>query len=297
MSGGVTVLVIGGTGKTGQFTVHELLNGKWPSADAPQKVTVRLLARSAQKVKQMFPNYSEEQLEIIEGDISDTLSVGRAVNGADYVVLTVTSEHLFKFAELLGIKSFSKQHPFHVELQGGKAVIDAARSARVKHFVFCSSVGVTHPWGIAAILINTIASLAIAYKYPVEDYLRRSGIPYTIVRPGGLSDKKEGVAKNIKVEQGDKAMGGMISRVQTGRIFAKVLADPNAMGKTFECWEDASGKPYEALAFDSLARDDLKSLPNADKLRSQHVFAARFSFVLLVGGLGGGLFYLIRKFI
>jgi uncharacterized protein YbjT (DUF2867 family) len=292
----VTVLVVGGTGKTAQFTVHELLNGKWPSAAAPEKVTVRILSRDANKVRKMFPNYSEEQLEVVEGTLTDSLAVGRAVNGVDYVVLSVTAEHIGKLGETLGVVSPSSTHPLYVELQGAKALIDAAKSAKVKHFVFCSSCKVTQPWHPITILINALASFPLAYKIPVEHHLRNSGIPYTIVRPGGLSDKKEGVAKRIVLSQGDVG-GGMISRVQTGRLFAKVLANPTAYSKTFECWEADNGKAYEDLAFDGLKADDLKKMPDPDALVSKHHFATRATLIGVILSVTGAIFWVGKRLI
>ena len=51
---------------------------------------------------------------------------------------------------------------------------------------------ITRPTHPIAIFINTIAKNALGWKALSENYLRESGLNYIIVRPGGLSEDRDG---------------------------------------------------------------------------------------------------------
>ena len=61
-----------------------------------------------------------------------------------------------------------------IEIQHGKAAIDAAKAAGVDHFIFVSVVD--------AELVNEHV-IHFRTKVVIEDYLRKSGIPFSILRP------------------------------------------------------------------------------------------------------------------
>jgi uncharacterized protein YbjT (DUF2867 family) len=64
-------------------------------------------------------------------------------------------------------------HPGLVDDEGNRRMIDAASQAGVGHIVFISVAPVA---GQSTTLFATL-------KYGVEDYLRGSGVPYTVLRP------------------------------------------------------------------------------------------------------------------
>jgi len=65
--------------------------------------------------------------------------------------------------------------------------------------------------------------------------LRSSGVPYTIVRPGGLSNAEGGKAE-LTYSQGDlpKRSPGTVSRTDVAAICVAALAAPAAQNTTFE---------------------------------------------------------------
>ena len=79
---------------------------------------------------------------------------------------------------------------------GAKNQIDAAKAAGIKHFVFVSSMGGTDSTNF----LNTIGRIdgdelsgnILLWKRKAEEYLISSGMRYTIVHPGGLTDKPGG---------------------------------------------------------------------------------------------------------
>lgn len=62
----------------------------------------------------------------------------------------------------------------------------SAMDSSVKHVSLCTSVGVTRLETFPFFIINTFG--ALKYKKAGEDLVISSGIPYTIVRPGVLSE-------------------------------------------------------------------------------------------------------------
>jgi hypothetical protein len=71
---------------------------------------------------------------------------------------------------------------FQVDWKGQKAQIDAAKAAGLEHVVLVSSMGGTNPDNN----LNKIGDGNILmWKRKAEIYLVKSGLPYTIIHPGG----------------------------------------------------------------------------------------------------------------
>lgn len=64
-------------------------------------------------------------------------------------------------------------------------LVDACKEAETRpHLIMCSSILVTSTWHPMALLINGLTGGVLYWKYYGEEYLRKSGVHYTIVRPG-----------------------------------------------------------------------------------------------------------------
>jgi uncharacterized protein YbjT (DUF2867 family) len=98
----------------------------------------------------------------------------------------------------------------------------------------------------------------LAAKFEGEQALRASGVPYTIVRPGGLTDKAGGGA-GVRFQQGDQGMGS-IPRADVAAVVVATLGEADAINRTFEIRTDTSLAPgawrrdFGGLARDRLAR-------------------------------------------
>jgi uncharacterized protein YbjT (DUF2867 family) len=149
------VLIVGSTGMVGG-EVCRLLSGKG--------VPVRAMVRStADPVK--VEGLKGLGAEIVEGDLRQHETLEAACMGVDAVICTVSA---LPFGYQAGVNDIQ-----NVDLEGGKALVDAAKAAGVKHFIYTSftkNIDQDFPLNNA--------------KRAVEDYLRASGIPYTILRPG-----------------------------------------------------------------------------------------------------------------
>ncbi|WP_424492982.1 SDR family oxidoreductase [Salinimicrobium sp. GXAS 041] len=114
-----------------------------------------------------------------------------------------------------------------VDEEGAIKVIDAAVKAKVKKFVMLSAMSADEPSS------HKELEHYLKAKAEADKYLRNSGLNYTIVRPGALTDDL-GMGK---VQLGEKVERGEISRDDVAFLLVMSLADPLAKNKTFEAIE------------------------------------------------------------
>ena len=108
-------------------------------------------------------------------------------------------------------------------------LVDAAKAAKVKQFVLMSALGAgdTNP----ETFLNKRFGMVQMWKGKGEEHLRKSGVPYTIVRPGGLKNCDAG--KTDITFSGDPALkGAAICRADVGLAMAAALGNPQALHKT-----------------------------------------------------------------
>jgi uncharacterized protein YbjT (DUF2867 family) len=208
-----TVLVIGATGKSGALIVERLLADGYAV-----KALARDPATAAEKVA--------KGAEIVKGDVRDAASLRAATMGARKVVFAASAS--------AGGRGDASNLPEKVDYEGVKHAVDAAKAAGADHVVLLSSAGVTHPDHPLNARFNNV----LQWKLKGEDYLRASGLAYTVIRPLGLRDYA-GATKGIRFLQGDTVTAGReISRADVAAVAVAALADPAARGKTFEIHND-----------------------------------------------------------
>jgi uncharacterized protein YbjT (DUF2867 family) len=140
------IVVVGATGKQGGAVARSLLD---------RGFRVRALTRNPQKPEAQA--LADQGAEVVQGDMDVRSSMERALEGA-YGVFSVQN-----FWET----------GYDSEVQQGKTVADAAKAAGVEHFVY-SSVGSAH---------RQTGIPHFESKWEVEEYVRDTGLPYTILRP------------------------------------------------------------------------------------------------------------------
>ncbi len=146
-------MVTGGSGFVGGYVVKELLRrGHTPVC----------LVRDPDKLLRRLPGSAQLRLETVRGSLARAQAIRRAVEGADAVI------HLVGIiVESLG-QSFRKVH-----VNGTRAVVDAAAAAGVKRYIHMSALGVRP---------NAVAGYHRT-KFEAEEYVRSSGLDWTIFRP------------------------------------------------------------------------------------------------------------------
>jgi uncharacterized protein YbjT (DUF2867 family) len=148
------ILVVGATGNLGGVVTRMLLAQGQP---------VRILARS----QSHYQPLAEAGAQVVLGDLKQRSSLDPACEGVDTVITTANSA-----------TRGGEDNPQTVDLQGNRHLIDAAKAAGVNQFIFVSVLGAD----------PTSSIPFIQAKGQTEDYLRESGIPYTILAPNGYME-------------------------------------------------------------------------------------------------------------
>jgi uncharacterized protein YbjT (DUF2867 family) len=89
--------------------------------------------------------------------------------------------------------------------------------------------------------------LILVWKKQAEEYLQKSGLNYTIVRPGGL--KNEDNTDAIVMSKADTLFDGSIPRAKVAQVCVEALFQPAATNKIVEivAKPDAPAQSFEAL--------------------------------------------------
>lgn len=159
------ILVTGVTGLVGNLVARRLL------ANQHQ---IRALIRDPQKMSHAREVYGDAVL----GDLTNPASLKDAVKGMDVVI---------HCAALVGTGRGNKDQYTQLNVEGTRALVNAARAASVKRFVFVSTVGVygTHTFK-PNVSEDTPYSPSTDYpnsKIEGEKIVRAGGVPFTILRP------------------------------------------------------------------------------------------------------------------
>ncbi len=148
------ILVVGATGNLGGAVTRMLLAQGQP---------VRILARSQSNYQLLV----EAGAQVVLGDLKQRDSLDAACQGVDTVITTANT------AARGGEDTVQT-----VDLEGNRHLIDEACAAGVKQFIFVS---------VLAADANSPVPF-IQAKGKTEDYLRASGLPYTIIAPNAYME-------------------------------------------------------------------------------------------------------------
>ena len=221
------VLVAGATGKTGALVVAQL-----QAKGYPVRAFVRDTAKAAERLG--------ADVEAVVGDLKDPASIAAALDGVGAVINAAG-------ASAGGGPGNTAEN---VDFEGARNLAEAALAAGAGQYVLVSSRGVTDDDHYLNRMFNNI----LIWKRRGEEAVAASGIPYTIVRPGGLSDDPGG-NQTIIFEQGDTRSEGIwITRADVARVCVAALAQDAALNKVFEIHaEDGEPQADFAAEFASLS--------------------------------------------
>lgn len=210
--------VAGATGATGHRIVQELVN---------RQIPVRALVRDITKAKEVLP----PEAELVTGDILDRASLEAAMADST-VVLCATGAS----------PSFDPTGPYKVDYEGTKNLVDLSKAKGIEQFVIVSSLCTSqlfHPLNLFWLIL--------VWKKQAEEYLQKSGLTYTIVRPGGLQNEEND--SPIVMSSADTLFEGRIPRTKVAQVCVEALFEPAARNKIVEiiAKPDASEKSFEQL--------------------------------------------------
>jgi len=138
--------------------------------------------------------------------------VAQAVQGADAVV----------FAAGAGPGS-GPERKDTMDYGGAVKLIEAAKRAGIDRYVIVSSMGADADAGG-----DDTFAVYLRAKGRADDAVRSSGLDYTVIRPGGLTDDPG----TGRVNLGTDVPRGSVSRDDVAEVLAAVLHAPGSSGKT-----------------------------------------------------------------
>jgi nucleoside-diphosphate-sugar epimerase len=207
-----TILIVGASRGIGLATVKAALAAGY---------TVRALARSADAIA-----INDPRLEKISGDALDGAAMARASEGAS-AVIQVLGVPITPTTVLKGTKLFSS---------ASRVLVEAMRIAGVRRLIAVTgletgdsrgSAGLLH----AHVLFPLILQRIYDDKCAQEEIIRSSGLDWTIVRPGILTDGPATERYRVLADA-ESWHGGFISRRDVGDFLIRQIADDTYIGKT-----------------------------------------------------------------
>ena len=205
------ILVTGGSGFVGGHVVHEL---------RARDLRVRSLVRDPRKGAKL----AALGCELVQGDMSDPASLGRAIEGVETVV------------HLVAIRQGRDSDFQRVMVDGTRDLLAAAKGAEVGRFVLMSALGVS----------EETKDLVPYYraKWEMEEQVRASGLPYVIFRPSFVFARDGGIlptfAKLARYAPLTPITGSGKQRIQpiwvddVAAFFADAVTRDDVAGKTYE---------------------------------------------------------------
>jgi nucleoside-diphosphate-sugar epimerase len=163
-AGAGSVLVIGGTRGTGLEIVR------------------LLRARGEDVVALVRPESDASGPEALGARIAR----GDALNAAD-LSAALGAGQFRAIVSTLGARSLDGPRP---EFDGTRNSVDAARAAEVRRFILITVIGAGDSHDAAPALSRYVLRNVTPEKTKAEDYLKTSGLDFTIIRPGGLLNKE-----------------------------------------------------------------------------------------------------------
>ncbi len=210
--------VAGATGETGRRIVQQLVD---------RGIPVRALVRDLPSAQAILPT----GVELVTADLMNAESLKTAI--ADSTVL---------FSATGARPSFDPTGPYKVDYEGTKNLVDASKALGIEQFVMVSSLCTSkffHPLNLFWLIL--------VWKKQGEEYLQKSGLTYTIVRPGGL--KNEDNADAIVMSAQDTLSEGSIPRTKVAQVCVEAVFQPSSRNKIVEivARSDAPEQPLAML--------------------------------------------------
>src|SRR2546422_297325 len=177
---------------------------------------IRMMSRNPLNLAHL----QQQGVEVVRGDLRDPASLLNACQGVDQVL-----------AAAHALVGKGDNNPQTVDDAGNRHLIDAAKAADVKHFIFVSVQGASPDSPLEFFRI----------KYRTEEYLRASGLNFTILRPSAFMDLWAQLIGQPIVEQGKTTIFGrgnnpinFVAVEDVARFVCTALEDPRARNRVIE---------------------------------------------------------------
>jgi len=197
------ILVVGANGQIGKYLVKKI-------QDTNEHTAIAMVRKEEQRAQ-----FEEQGAKVVVVDLEGSIDqIAEAANGADAVVFTAGSG-----------SHTGADKTMMVDLDGAIKTIEATKQEGVKRFVIVSAIGVhrREKW------MGSVPYYSAAKHY-ADVWLRESGLDYTIIRPGGLTND-EGTGK---VQVAVDLERGSIPREDVATTILATLENDHTIGKEFD---------------------------------------------------------------
>ena len=196
MSKKENVLVAGANGTTGRIIIDLLKNSE-------NYQPIAMVRKQEQKDR-----FEKENVKTVLADLEKDVS--HAFKNVDKVIFAAGS---------------GGKNVIGVDQEGAKKLTDAAKNAGAGKFVMLSSMGADDP------SVSNELQDYLKAKHNADEHLKSSGINYSIVRPGSLTN--EGSTGKIQLQE-KLNKRGEISRADVAKTLVEVLDNGVKKNQTFE---------------------------------------------------------------
>ncbi|WP_064435321.1 SDR family oxidoreductase [Pseudoalteromonas neustonica] len=205
-------LIIGASGQIGKMTTQLLLN---------DQQHVIALVRDKNKLSDLSSSY----LDIIEQDLESDFS--QAFDGCEQVIFAAGSGG-----------STGDDKTLLIDLWAATKAVNYAKQYGIKRFIMVSSIGADNPDAIQSDLKPYLVA-----KHMADEHLINSGLNYTIVRPGSLTD--EDASLKITTQQPSERNEAKISRENVANALLLIANHSTNENSIFELFD--GDKPITSL--------------------------------------------------
>jgi uncharacterized protein YbjT (DUF2867 family) len=212
------VLVVGATGTLGRQIARRALD---------EGHEVRCLVRNLRKAKFL----REWGAHLVEGDLRDPETLPSALEGVEAVIDAATA------------RATDSERIYRIDWDGKVALIQAAKVAQVKRYVFFSILNAEQFPQVPLMDIKTCT----------EKFLAESGIPYTILRPCGFMQGLIGqyavpiLDNQLVWVTGVGAATAYMDTIDIAKFAVRALVVPETENRTFPIMGTRAWGAYEII--------------------------------------------------
>ena len=203
------VAVSGASGKTGYRVAEELLN---------EGLEPRLLLRPGSVLPDQLSSCDQQRLSLF-----DQQALDRALQGVDALVIATGAR-----------PSVDLSGPMRVDAWSVTSQVESCRRVGVNRVILVSSLCAgrwRHPLNLFGLIL--------IWKRVGESALETSGLDWTVIRPGGLSEREDNVAaEGIRCSGADQQDSNSIPRRLVARCCVEALLVPASIGRIIEVTSD-----------------------------------------------------------
>ena len=203
------VAVSGASGKTGYRVAEELLN---------EGLEPRLLLRPGSVLPDQLSSCDQQRLSLF-----DQQALDRALQGVDALVIATGAR-----------PSVDLSGPMRVDAWSVTSQVESCRRVGVNRVILVSSLCAgrwRHPLNLFGLIL--------IWKRVGESALETSGLDWTVIRPGGLSEREDNVAaEGIRWSGADQQDSNSIPRRLVARCCVEALLVPASIGRIIEVTSD-----------------------------------------------------------